>query len=816
LPWLARQWGFRPFVGLAVGMIAGVVLAERLALSFSWALLVACLAAAALVGAVAQLAGGLRLALALFFLPGGVVLHSLHSVVPTTHLSRVLPLESVWLQGRLTAAPQALTSGQRLLLAVEARGDADQWLPACGTVSLYQDSPTPGLRCGDSLQVRVDHLEEPPRPRNPGEFDARRFNLRRGICAEGTVAALRPGPPAALTGRDRLSRWSVERQGRALEVLTATMPGSDPEYWAGLLGGMVFGQRAAGGVDPATAQVFRRSGTMHLLVVSGAQISFLLVVLVALLTGRGRVLAAWQLAVLLPALVLFTIFAGPGASVWRALIMGGLLAFSMVSARRYDAYSALGLAALVLIIADTNVVFDLGAQLTFAAALGVILMIPRAAPDPRTGRLRRPRLPAVVAWASAGAWACTTPLLVSAFSGLPLFGNLANLIAVPISMLVLPLGMVALLLGAWLPSVAVVTCGLSRVLLTVMMAVSGVCSRLPGAYCDLVHFSPAQVVGWYMGVAGGVLLLARADLRRPALRWWRAQSADRRWLCGGAALGIAVVAAALSLARPPQLTVEVMSVGAGNAILVQSPSGGAVLMDAGTRLAGSGERLAGELLVPALARRGVRRLDAVVLTHPDADHYSALAPLLERVPVGEFLTPALPDSPAAGYARLRRTLAARRIAVRPAWAGQALDLGGGAQALLLAPSVPLVASPDSFTNDNSAVLLLRYGQTQVLLLGDQQAAGLERLLTWAQAQGLSLASSAILLPHHGRSARWCGALLSAAQPQWILVSAESSTYARTGLAGSAAASVPLLCTADQGCLTLTSNGREVRVGTYAP
>ena len=803
---LLVQLGYRPLVLMAVGMATGIALADGLELRFSAALLVLCAALAALALLLGQGLRATRLLLGVVFFSVGILLHSLHSVVPPYHLSNSLPLPAGSLAGRLVEPPTAARHGRHLLVDAQQVDTGRGWQATAGRVELFQVETDPPLRAGDQVVVRFSHLAAPPEPRNPGETDARKLAQRQGWCGRGsalTVEATHAEPPV----RGRLADFVARRQQAAQAALEQAMPGDRPDYYAALLGGMVFGRRAAGPVDNETGDLFRRTGAVHLLVVSGGKITFIIGLLVLLIGWRGRrALQPWHLLLIFPPILAFALFAGIAASVVRGLVMAAMMAVALVTHRDYDSFSAAALAALAMMIADTNAVFDVGAQLTFAGSLGVICFMPRPRLDEMTGRKVRASLLGRVFWASVGAWALTTPIIVATFHGMPLLGNLANVLAVPLLMLILPVGMLALLTGTWLLPVTVALCGVGRELIVALLAGMRVCAALPGAYVDLVYFGPWLTVAWYVVVAGGLLLVARRDLRERLLAGWRWRAPDRLFAVVGAVAALAVIVAVWPLASPPWLRVTIVAVGEGNCFLVQAPDGHSLMMDAGTSPDSLGNYLASDTLIPYLARRGVRRLDYFLLSHGDSDHCNALEGLLARVPLAHFVDPM--TGGAQTYWQARAEVERRQIPVTIARAGVTLDLGGGVTAQVVEPEEPLLVDVPNPPNDNGAVALIRYGATAVLLTGDQQEAGIARLAAWARQYPGPV--QVVVIPHHGRSARWCGDLLRQTRPQWALVSGSRGPAARQEIGDLA----PVLGTGEVGAIEVVSDGREVRVRGY--
>ena len=204
--------------------------------------------------------------------------------------------------------------------------------------------------------------------------------------------------------------------------------------------------------------------------------------------------------------------------------------------------------------------------------------------------------------------------------------------------------------------------------------------------------------------------------------------------------------------------IRVFDVGQGDGIMIRVPGGKTVLVDAGT---GKG----GLRMAAALKRLGVTKVDMAIATHPHLDHMGGFLRLFDKVWVGRFYDPGVPES-SKTYARLLQELETRRISVEPLRRGTTLDLGGGATLHVLAPEEPLFHGTRSDANANSIVLRLDVGDVCAVLTGDAEAETEERVA----ASGENIRCPVLKVAHHGGHYSTTDDWLSRVQPDLAVIS----------------------------------------------
>ncbi len=603
-----------------------------------------------------------------------------------------------------------------------------------------QDALLPGLAtkkvvvdvCGNvqtrgprSIQMRIERVEagrsawttnEPLRVSGRKTDEARPGER---LCAKGELRPPRPGrdePPLLLADRVGERATSSVVRLLAAEVRSRFSDAARralPKAQAGLLLGMTDGDTAL--LDEEIVEDFRTTGLAHIVAVSGYNVAVflaLVMVLVRALVARGRWL---RVAVAVPTLIFFVFLTGLEPSVLRATLSAGVALVVGAGGRTTDALRAAALAFLVLLLLAPQLLFDIGFQLSFGATLGIILW--GESLSQRTARLlrRNNRLTAALAaglGTTIAAQIAVAPLLALHFGRIPGVGALANAVAIPLGGLIMLGGL--LTLGAaslvpfldWAPA-------MMRLPLDAILWSARAFANVPAASIAISAIAACALTG----------ALVASVVQSPRVR------------AGALAFAVMCVGVAVGQARAgPRCdapSIVALDVGQGSAVLLRSGEH-AVLVDSGPADGG---------VVAQLNAAGVRRLDAIFLTHSHIDHAIGALDVLEAMDVDALVGPV--HLRWTSGADVIRAAEQAGVAFEPKAQGDTYDAGD----LHIDVLWPKQGDPQPFDETlvdvNSLVLRARVGGTSVLLPAD---------IRGPQQKALSrddIAVPILIAPHHG-------------------------------------------------------------------
>ena len=582
---------------------------------------------------------------------------------------------------------------------------------------------------------------------NPGRIDVERAAAVKGVRAR--LSAKKPGVAWEAGESHPVLRWSERVRSAYRASMESVMPKED----AAAIFAMLFGGYE--GIKPELVEAFTATGIVHILSVSGSHITLLAAVMAwlgALLRLRPVVTAVFVTVVV----VLYCVLAGCVPPAVRAGAMGLLAFFALALERENDARRLLALVGMALLFFEPLLAFDVSFQLSFAATAGLLYLAPPFCE--RLSSLRfLPRFAALSLAVTLGAQLATLPLLAWYFHRLSLSSLIANIIVVPVVELVIVAGLFAGLASFVLPFLAKIVFLADSLLLGLVYDSTRLLAAMPGGEVYLPTLSVPLALAYFAALA----VFVQPDERREAAFSW---CSERRRALFAALLLVASAVALWQISRPQEMAVHFIDVGQGDAALVVTPHGRALMIDTGGTRDG-GYDIGSRVDVPYLSHYGVRRLDYIILTHVHEDHAGGVGGIVRHIPVGMVLTA---HEPRSEYARvLGCSLDAPEMQhLAPAEAGEHIDLDGVAVDILYAPQVEGGAAEGATGNEYSNVIRVRYGAASFLFTGDLVAEQEKAML----AEGKNPQCTVLKVAHHGSKTSTTEDFLAAAQPRLAVIS----------------------------------------------
>ncbi|MHB1422961.1 MAG: DNA internalization-related competence protein ComEC/Rec2 [Gemmataceae bacterium] len=620
------------------------------------------------------------------------------------------------------------------VLRVHAVRRGGNWLPASGRVRVVGVADWPELHCGDAVEI-VGQLADAAPPGNPGEFDfadyLRDQGIRTVLNARKTphaVTRLERGWPQSFKG------WLAVIRSRGQRVLRDTLP----DHLHGLASALLLGEDA--GMTRADWDKYIRTGVIHVLAISGQHLVILAGFLWFALPRLGvrQRHGAWIVALVVLGYALLTGGRPPAlrSTVAVCAVCGGL-----ILRRRVLSANLFALSWIAVALVNPTDLFAPGCLLSFLSVAVLIWgthtfgqreedPLARLIDETRPAWLRRLRR---LGWRVFESYALTlmiwlaiAPLAASRYQMISPIGVPLGPPLVLLTTVALFAGFLLLLAAMICPPLTLVLAPLVRYSLAASEWLVDGGDRIPHSHIYIGSIGEWWVWLFYLGL---LAVLTQEPMR---CRWRWAGIAALGWLCVGLVAGAARMTS-------DELHCTFLAVGHGGCIVIETPDGRTLLYDAGSL---AGPEVTRRQIAPFLWQRGIRRLDEVIFSHADLDHFNGIVDLLDRFAVGQVTcTPTFADKPAAGVQHALRILRERGIPIRIVKAGDRLTAGEVALEVLHPPA----AGPEGNENARSLVLLVRHAGHTILLTGDLEGMGLQRVLTELPPRRVEV----MMAPHHG-------------------------------------------------------------------
>ena len=630
-------------------------------------------------------------------------------------------------------------------------------------------------RFGERIRLR-GIINEPRGLRNPGGFDYRYY-----LHSQGISAVVNPNPVQVYSlgvgDVGWFSNLAISLRSSMVKFIEETLPSPG----SNLLTAITFGQRHR--LPESIEQNFRQAGAGHLMAVSGLHVGFI----AAMVISFWKRLKFNSRYIIIPAIMLVMFYAfltGMRPSAVRAAVMISIALGALLLDRQKDLPSAVSFAALTTLFVNPLLLFTAGFQLSYIATLALIYgyrPIESLLKSINVPVFLRPVL-SITITAQLG----VLPVSVYHFHHIPTGALVFNLLLLPLMAFVIGFGLGGVLIGFVVSAAGELLLWACRPLLEMMILLTSL-SSYPGFYIAvntpslpvllLCYAVPGLFIYYYYrwqgcesSDASGYVVYLKGEFLQLFRKY------NFRYLSRPIVIIIftaVLIWCGLFFDDSDSLLVTFIDVGQGHAALIESPCDTVILIDAGGELPFQGEPgdTGERVILPFFRHKGINSIDLAVITHPHEDHFGGFTALLDTIEIGTLVVSPVPGGPEYYYDVLDNFEKAG-TKVLETRAGDLWYCPSGLCLEVLYPPETLLQGTRSDLNNNSVVIKLIYGETQMLFTGDIEDEAVSDLFR----RKLDLEADLLLVPHHGGYLGSAPALLEAVNPEIAIIQVGANPF----------------------------------------
>ena len=642
------------------------------------------------------------------------------------------------------------------------------------------------LRTGMIIQVRGE-LERISAPGNPGEFNAQQFYACQGIyyfMKNGVIQ--KKSRTYSIYGQ-----FLTEIYEKIREILQEAA-GDD----AGIYQAMLLGEKNS--LDEELKMRYQMAGIVHVLAISGLHISVLGMGLFSLLKklSLGNV---WAGLLSLSVMLQYGMLTGGSVSAMRAVCMFVLAIGARILGRSYDLLTALSASAILLLINTPAYLYSSSFLLSFGAVAGLGIAAPMLdrLVDCENGGIK-------IIISSFAVQLMTLPVILRVYGEVSVLGLVLNLVILPTVSVVLTCGLVCSVVGFFSIRVAGIMLIPGNLLLLLYEKLCVLAGKIP--FCTWIGGAPEiwRCVVYYGILAGGLWYASKMSKKR---KYNQKRILPCCICCGILLLGVLF----LGFRQRNILSISCLDIGQGDGIVIQLPGGKNIMVDGGSS---NKKNIASYQLLPYLKNQGISVIDAILISHTDADHISGVQELMDlkekqltTLHIKNLLLPEWKTQDAV-YCKLEEQAERAGIKVLKLHQGQRFSFGNTSIEILS----PEVGAEGEDVNEDGIVMELRHGEFRGLFTGDIGAETEKKLLALLDDVDF------LKVGHHGSRYSTCQEFLDRIRPELAVIScSDSNTYGHPSPETTERLDkngIKTMYTMKSGAVTVYTDGRRMWTETF--
>lgn len=593
-------------------------------------------------------------------------------------------------------------------------------------INIKMSQDIPSMKYGDSLYIEGE-FKQPEEARN-----YKGYNYKQYLKTKKIIGTVELEKAKILKSSNGSFIHNIQK------YIKDTINGTLTDEEGNLLLAILLGDKDKLSED--IQESFKTSNLSHMLAVSGAHVSYIILGLTYVLQNsiigkkNGKIVCIFFLLVFM-AITNFT------PSVTRACIMAILTLFSSIIYRKSDVYTNISVAALITLIFNPYSLLDLGFQLSYGGTIGIIIFIKRIQEKKSNSKVIN--YIKQMALVSIYANIIIIPIMMYHFNTVSFTFIISNIMASPILGIIVITGFLFIIASITVKPLTRLIAIFIKPILSILIKISQICSKLPFSSILVVTPYIFNVISYY-----AIILYCIKSKKN---------NKCKIIIC---LLIVLILINFIIYIFPQKLRIFFIDVGQGDSTLIITPDKKTVLIDGG----GSDSFDVGEkVLLPYLLDRRILKIDYVLISHFDTDHCGGILTIMEKVKVKNIIISEQAEH-SENYERFKKLMINKKIRLIEVKKGDKIKIGRYSEFKILFPPSRLLS--ENPLNNNSIVAQFNYNNFKMLFTGDIEKLAEQQILKTEKAE---IRADILKVAHHGSKTSSIPEFIKAVRPKIALI-----------------------------------------------
>lgn len=593
-------------------------------------------------------------------------------------------------------------------------------------INIKMSQDIPSIKYGDSLYIEGE-FKQPEEARN-----YKGYNYKQYLKTKRIIGTVELEKVKILKSSNGSFIHNIQK------YIRDTINGTLTDEEGNLLLAILLGDKDKLSED--IQESFKTSNLSHMLAVSGAHVSYIILGLTYVLQNSiiGKKNGKIVCIIFLLAFMAITNFT---PSVTRACIMAILTLFSSIIYRKSDVYTNISVAALITLIFNPYSLLDLGFQLSYGGTIGIIIFIKRIQEKKSNSKVIN--YIKQMALVSIYANIIIIPIMMYHFNTVSFTFIISNIMASPILGIIVITGFLFIITSITVKPLTRLIAIFIKPILSILIKISQICSKLPFSNILVVTPYMFNVISYY-----AIILYCIKSKKN---------NKCKIIIC---LLIVLILINFIIYIFPQKLRIFFIDVGQGDSTLIITPDKKTVLIDGG----GSDSFDVGEkVLLPYLLDRRILKVDYVLISHFDTDHCGGILTIMEKVKVKNIIISEQAEH-SENYERFKKLMIHKKIRLIEVKKGDKIKIGRYSEFKILFPTSRLLS--ENPLNNNSIVAQFNYNNFKMLFTGDIEKLAEQQIL---KAEKAEIRADILKVAHHGSKTSSIPEFIKAVKPKIALI-----------------------------------------------